>query len=119
VDTIREVDRPINPSRRDVLKTSGTLMIAALWGAGPVVTQDKEMTDTKKPNALPSVLTYDDVRAVSPALEHYTKGPLLDGLWKRPDLSPRDRSIITGLPSSHGSKRSRCHFTLRWHWITE
>ena len=54
------------------------------------------MTDTKKPNALPSVLTYDDVRAVSPALEHYTKGPLLDGLWKRPDLSPRDRSIITG-----------------------
>jgi len=96
VDTIREVDRPINPSRRDVLKTSGTLMIAALWGAGPVVTQDKEMTDTKKPNALPSVLTYDDVRAVSPALEHYTKGPLLDGLWKRPDLSPRDRSIITG-----------------------
>ena len=95
VDTIREVDRPINPSRRDVLKTSGTLMIAALWGAGPVVTQDKEMTDTKKPNALPSVLTYDDVRAVSPALEHYTKGPLLDGLWKRPDLSPRDRSIVT------------------------
>ena len=96
MNRIREVDRPINPSRRDVLKTSGTLMIAALWGAGPVVTQDKEMTDTKKPNALPSVLTYDDVRAVSPALEHYTKGPLLDGLWKRPDLSPRDRSIITG-----------------------
>ena len=53
------------------------------------------MTDTKRPNALPSVLTYDDVRAVSPALEHYTKGPLLDGLWKRPELSPRDRSVIT------------------------
>jgi 4-carboxymuconolactone decarboxylase len=28
-------------------------------------------------------------------LEYYTKGPLLDGLWKRPELSPRDRSIIT------------------------
>jgi len=41
VDTIREVDRLINPSRRDVLKTSGTLMIAALWGAGPVVTTRK------------------------------------------------------------------------------
>ena len=53
------------------------------------------MTDTKKPNTLPGALTYDDVRAVSPALEHYTKGPLLDGLWKRPDLSPRDRSVIT------------------------
>jgi 4-carboxymuconolactone decarboxylase len=53
------------------------------------------MTDTKKRNTLPSVLTYDDVRAVSPALEHYTKEPLLNGLWKRPDLSSRDRSVIT------------------------
>jgi hypothetical protein len=47
------------------------------------------MTDRKKPNKLPSVLTYDDVRAVSPALKHYTEGELLDGLWKRPLLSHR------------------------------
>jgi 4-carboxymuconolactone decarboxylase len=53
------------------------------------------MTETKKLNALPSLLTYDDVRAVSPALEHYTKGPLLDGLWKRRELSSRDRSVVT------------------------
>jgi len=95
VDTIRKVERPINPSRRDVLKTSATLMIAVLWGAGPTVTEENKMTDTKKPNTLPSVLTSDDVRAVSPALEYYTKGPLLGGLWKRPDLSPRDRSVVT------------------------
>jgi 4-carboxymuconolactone decarboxylase len=95
VDTIRKVERPINPSRRDVLKTSATLMIAVLWGAGPAVTQENKMTDTRKSNTLPSVLTYDDVRAVSPALDSYTKGPLLDSLWKRPDLSPRDRSVIT------------------------
>ena len=95
VDTIREVDRPINSARRDVLKKSATLMIAVLSRTGRAVTQEKKMTDTKKPKTLPSVLTYDDVRAVSPALEYYTKGPLLDGLWKRPDLSPRDRSVIT------------------------
>jgi 4-carboxymuconolactone decarboxylase len=53
------------------------------------------MTDTKKTSALPSVLSYEDVRAVSPALEHYTKGPLLDGLWKRTELSPRDRGVAT------------------------
>ena len=53
------------------------------------------MTESKKQHALPSALTYDDVRAVSPALEHYSKGPLLDGVWKRPRLSPRDRSIVT------------------------
>lgn len=53
------------------------------------------MINTKRPEVLPSVLTYDDVRAVSSTLEHYTKRQLLDGLWKRPDLSPRDRSIAT------------------------
>lgn len=46
------------------------------------------MMDSKKSAAFPVLLTYEDVRAVSPALEHYTKGPLLDGLWKRPELRP-------------------------------
>ncbi len=32
---------------------------------------------------------------VLPALEHYTDTLLLDEVWKRPDLSPRDRSIVT------------------------
>src|SRR3954470_4734294 len=41
------------------------------------------------------MLTSDDVRSVSPALARYTQGPLLDELWKRPGLSPRDRSIVT------------------------
>jgi len=95
VVTIRNVKRDLYPSRRDMLKSIATFMIAALWGASPAFTQEKRMTATKKSSTLPSVLTYDDVRAVSPALEHYTKGPLLDGLWKRPELSPRDRSVVT------------------------
>ena len=33
--------------------------------------------------------------AVSPALERYTQGLLLGDLWKRPGLSPRDRSVVT------------------------
>jgi 4-carboxymuconolactone decarboxylase len=32
---------------------------------------------------------------VAPALARYTQGTLFGDLWKRPDLSPRDRSIIT------------------------
>ena len=40
-------------------------------------------------------LTLDDLRGVSPALEKYTQGALLGDLWKRPGLSPRDRSIVT------------------------
>jgi 4-carboxymuconolactone decarboxylase len=57
--------------------------------------QESKMIETQKSNTRPSVLNYADVRAVSPALENYTKGPLLDGLWKRPELSPRDRSVVT------------------------
>jgi 4-carboxymuconolactone decarboxylase len=36
-----------------------------------------------------------EIRMVAPALERYTKDILLGDLWKRPDLSPRDRSIVT------------------------
>jgi 4-carboxymuconolactone decarboxylase len=47
-----------------------------------------------KPSPI-SVLTPADVRHVAPALEGYTQSILMDDLWKRPGLSPRDRSIIT------------------------
>ncbi len=32
---------------------------------------------------------------VSPALDRYTQGIVRGDLWKRPDLSPRDRSLVT------------------------
>jgi len=37
----------------------------------------------------------EDVRMVAPALERYTQDRLLGEVWKRPGLSPRDRSIVT------------------------
>lgn len=40
-------------------------------------------------------LSQDDLGLVSPAFARYTSQTLLDGLWKRPQLSPRDRSIVT------------------------
>jgi len=38
--------------------------------------------------------TTRDIKMVAPALERYAQGPLSD-LWKRPGLTPRDRSIVT------------------------
>ena len=35
------------------------------------------------------------LQAVSPALEHYERNTVFGNLWRRPDLSPRDRSIVT------------------------
>ena len=37
----------------------------------------------------------NDIRTVAPALEKYTQERLLGDVWKRPGLSPRDRSIVT------------------------
>src|SRR5437879_9389114 len=38
--------------------------------------------------------TMNDITMVAPALEKYAQGPLAE-LWKRPGLTPRDRSIVT------------------------
>jgi 4-carboxymuconolactone decarboxylase len=37
----------------------------------------------------------DDARRVAPALERYARERVLGDLWKRPGLSPRDRSLAT------------------------
>lgn len=68
-------------------------MLTTLFGGGSVFAKDKSMTESK---AMPKgTVSDDDVRLVSPALEAYTKGAVLNGLWKRPELSPRDRSLVT------------------------
>lgn len=43
----------------------------------------------------PSAVTAADVRSVAPALDKYTTDLLEADIWKRPDLSARDRSIAT------------------------
>ena len=37
----------------------------------------------------------DDIDAVSPVLERFTQDRLFGDVWKRPDLSLLDRSIVT------------------------
>jgi 4-carboxymuconolactone decarboxylase len=40
-------------------------------------------------------LTSKGKHTMTPALEHYTQNLVLGELWRRPGLSPRDRSIVT------------------------
>ncbi|MGA0598364.1 carboxymuconolactone decarboxylase family protein [Enterovirga sp. CN4-39] len=47
------------------------------------------------PAVAQSPVTPTDVQAVSPALAQYTERGLLGGVWKRPGLSARDRSVVT------------------------
>jgi 4-carboxymuconolactone decarboxylase len=83
------------PLRKEAKMKLLAAAIASLsWMVSACAQADKTAA-TPRSNALPPVLTLEDIRMVAPALERYTQGPLLGDLWKRPDLSPRDRSIIT------------------------
>jgi 4-carboxymuconolactone decarboxylase len=53
--------------------------------------QETNMTNS---NPLKSAVTPEEIRMASPALERYTQSAIGE-LWKRPQLSPRDRSIVT------------------------
>ena len=72
-----------------------TAAVASLSLMVLACTKADKKAATPGSNALPPVLTPEDLRMVSPALERYRQGPLMGDLWKRPDLSPRDRSVVT------------------------
>jgi 4-carboxymuconolactone decarboxylase len=86
---------PTDVGRRSVIKAGLAASVVALWRSESIWALENEMSNDNKHNSLPSVLKMTDVQAVSPALAHYTEGSLLNGLWKRPELSPRDRSVVT------------------------
>lgn len=98
--TVRDVaagvsGAPSDIGRRALIKAGLAASIVALWRPEPIGAMENEMSNDRKHASLPSVLSMNDARAVSPALAHYTEGSLLNGLWKRPELSPRDRSVVT------------------------
>jgi 4-carboxymuconolactone decarboxylase len=66
--------------------------IALFLSAAPLA-HAQEASAPPGPSALS--LARDDVRMVAPALEKYAQGALFGDLWRRPDLSRRDRSLVT------------------------
>ena len=67
------------------------VMIAALTPISTTLAQGHTQTGRKSE---PPMQTANHITMVAPALEKYAQGPLA-GLWKRPGLTPRDRSIVT------------------------
>ncbi|WP_407733153.1 carboxymuconolactone decarboxylase family protein [Pseudomonas citronellolis] len=70
---------------------SSTFLIASLLALSPTL----GLANPYPAENAPMTQRLEQVRAVSPALEQFTLGPVLGELWKRPQLSPRDRSIVT------------------------
>jgi 4-carboxymuconolactone decarboxylase len=66
-------------------------MIAVLSLISATYAQGQHTDNGRKPEPMQ---TTSDIRMVAPALEKYAQGPLAD-LWKRPGLTPHDRSIVT------------------------
>jgi 4-carboxymuconolactone decarboxylase len=69
-----------------------TPLIASLFVAAAFATQAEERPMPMTTSL--SVPAPEDARAVAPALEKYIAGPIAD-LWRRRELSIRDRSIVT------------------------
>lgn len=61
----------------------------------PASSQPEKKEVMQKSDATQAASMLADIHAVSPALERYTRDRLFGELWKRPDLSARDRSIVT------------------------
>lgn len=68
------------------MKSSTLLALALSMGSVDAVAQTGSQIGS---------LSRTDVQSVSPALDRYATDKLANGLWTRPGLSPRDRSIVT------------------------
>jgi 4-carboxymuconolactone decarboxylase len=76
--------RNVTHSRRLLLTAIALLLTAC-------ASTEKGSTSMKRSPAM----TSDAAAAVSPALAHNTDAMLFGEIWKRPGLSPRDRSLVT------------------------
>jgi 4-carboxymuconolactone decarboxylase len=68
--------------------------VAMLW-TPDIAWGEENIMPNKTTDSLAPGLSVEDVRYVSPALEHYTQDAIVNGLWKRTELNPRDRGLIT------------------------
>lgn len=70
---------------------ASALLPLALGFSGNALAQTSSAS-LELPTSAPSMA---QVESVSPALASYTQNLVLEEVWSRPDLSPRDRSVVT------------------------
>lgn len=75
---------PPPPFAVAILSLSLAVAVASLVLTSPSLSKARQPTNTTQ-----------EVSMIAPAMEAYTARIVRGDLWKRPDLSPRDRSIVT------------------------
>jgi 4-carboxymuconolactone decarboxylase len=73
------------------------------------MTDHSDKTATKQPSAAQQMLGY-----FSPGLVHFTDDVLFGEVWKRPELSPRDRSLVTVAALIAGGNAEQLNFHLQY-----
>lgn len=78
---------------RRLIGLTGTVMAASIFAAG--CAPSPSPAAAPESTAAASAPTSAEIGAVSPAFEKYNDTVVMGDVWKRPGLSPRDRSIVT------------------------
>lgn len=71
------------------MKLLAAALLLSTIAAVPATAQDAP--DARRSSSI----SLDEIRSVAPALTRYENEDVVEGLWKRPQLSPRDRSVVT------------------------
>jgi 4-carboxymuconolactone decarboxylase len=85
----------IRPFALAALSLAMTASVASCIFPCPTSSMAQQPGGPSGRNAQRPTKTGQEIAMVSPALERYTQDIVRGDLWKRPDLSPRDRSIVT------------------------
>jgi len=75
--------------------TTLSLLLAGLPAAGAAQASATATPGGPRSEVRSAPPTAEDALTVAPALERFTRVALLGDVWKRPELSPRDRSLVT------------------------
>ncbi|MDB5841048.1 MAG: carboxymuconolactone decarboxylase family protein [Herminiimonas sp.] len=71
------------------------LLAAAIASLSLIAASSAQGQQSKSEPGWKTMLPLDDIRAVAPGVVQYTTDVLFRDLWLRPDLAPRDRSLVT------------------------
>jgi 4-carboxymuconolactone decarboxylase len=91
-------NRPNNTPDKRAASRKSCAVAALLCCASALGLPHDAIAQARKPvpgASPPRITTVKEIHMVAPALEHYTQDLLLGEVWKRPGLSPRDRSMVT------------------------
>jgi 4-carboxymuconolactone decarboxylase len=95
-----------------VLRSNQKRIASLRFTGGPptqTITEGFLMTDTSQPSAAHQMLG-----DFAPALVHFTDDVLFGEVWKRPQLSPRDRSLVTVAVLIAGGNAEQLNFHLQY-----